>query len=175
MDAKTAKANAAAAKAQAKALRPWYKKKRFIFSGIIVALIALAAVSSGGGSDSDKDTSTPAADGGTTAPASNGAISNQSSGSNPAAADVTIVSCENDDTLDIGQPKVKILNHSSKPSNYIVAIKVESPDGKTLYDTAQASAENVANGQSTEVEGYMGKAIPPGAVCKVGEVTRYAS
>jgi len=47
MDAKSAKAAAKAAKAHAKALRPWYKKKRFIFSGVIVVLIIVIAASAG--------------------------------------------------------------------------------------------------------------------------------
>jgi len=47
MDAKSAKAAAKASKAYAKALRPWYKKKRFIFSGVIVLLIIIIAASAG--------------------------------------------------------------------------------------------------------------------------------
>jgi hypothetical protein len=60
MDAKSAKAAAKAAKAHAKALRPWYKKKRFIFSGIIVLLIVIIVVSSG-----TKKTTTSTASGST--------------------------------------------------------------------------------------------------------------
>lgn len=52
MDAKTAKAAAAMAKAQAKALRPWYKKKRFLVGGALVVLIGLAMASGGGSKDS---------------------------------------------------------------------------------------------------------------------------
>lgn len=46
--AKNAKADAKAAKARAKALRPWYRKKRVIFPAVIVVLIIIIAVSSGG-------------------------------------------------------------------------------------------------------------------------------
>lgn len=45
------KAAAKAAKAYAKATRPWYKKKRWIISLAFVALIAVSAAVSGGGDD----------------------------------------------------------------------------------------------------------------------------
>jgi uncharacterized protein DUF5067 len=48
------KADAKAAKAYAKAERPWYKKKRWIFSlGLIALIIIVSAVSGGGGGSSD--------------------------------------------------------------------------------------------------------------------------
>lgn len=47
-----AKAAAKAAKAYAKSLRPWYKKKRFIVPGALVALVVVISMASGGGSDS---------------------------------------------------------------------------------------------------------------------------
>jgi hypothetical protein len=46
-----AKAAAKAAKAYAKAQRPWYKKKRFIAPAGVVAVIAAIAISTAGGSD----------------------------------------------------------------------------------------------------------------------------
>jgi hypothetical protein len=53
-DPKLAKADAQAAKARAKALRPWFKKKRFIVPIGLVVLIGLGqAVGGGGGSSSD--------------------------------------------------------------------------------------------------------------------------
>lgn len=52
-DHKLAKAKAAAAKAEAKALRPWYKKKRFIFPAIIVLLIFISTASNGGKNDNE--------------------------------------------------------------------------------------------------------------------------
>jgi hypothetical protein len=53
-----AKANAKAAKAYAKAQRPWFKKKRFI---IPLALVALMGIGGIFGGDDDKTTTTPAA------------------------------------------------------------------------------------------------------------------
>jgi hypothetical protein len=54
------KAEAAAAKAYAKAQRPWYKKKRWILSiGAVLLIVIIAAASSGGGDDSSEP-ATPA-------------------------------------------------------------------------------------------------------------------
>jgi hypothetical protein len=53
-----AKADAKAAKAHTKALRPWYKKKRWILSLGLILLIGIASV----GSSSEDGTSPPTAD-----------------------------------------------------------------------------------------------------------------
>lgn len=45
------KADAAAAKAYAKANRPWFKKKRWWLAGLIVLIVIIAAATSGGGGD----------------------------------------------------------------------------------------------------------------------------
>ena len=52
-DHKVAKAKAAAAKAEAKAMRPWFKKKRILIPGILVLIIAAVTFSNNGnGADS---------------------------------------------------------------------------------------------------------------------------
>lgn len=51
-DPKAAKADLAAAKAKSKALRPWFKKKRFIIPIAIVAIIIIANVANTGGGES---------------------------------------------------------------------------------------------------------------------------
>lgn len=50
---KAAKADAKAEKAREKALRPWYKKKRFVVPLAVVAVMVIAGVASGGGDGSD--------------------------------------------------------------------------------------------------------------------------
>lgn len=55
-------AQAKADKAYAKAMRPWYKKKRFILPAILLVAIAISSASGGGSSDSNKSSeSKPAA------------------------------------------------------------------------------------------------------------------
>lgn len=58
-DYRTAQADAKAAKARAKALRPWYKKKRYILGGALVAIVLIGIAGSAGSSDDETD-STPA-------------------------------------------------------------------------------------------------------------------
>lgn len=57
MSSKEVQAEAKAAKARAKAMRPWWKKKRVILPLGLVALIAIAAIA-GGGDGGDSDTGT---------------------------------------------------------------------------------------------------------------------
>lgn len=56
-----AKAEAKAAKARAKAMRPWFKKKRFILGGLLVLVVIGAAA--GGGGDTDNSGSNLSANG----------------------------------------------------------------------------------------------------------------
>lgn len=66
-DPKAAKADAAAERARAKAMRPWYKKKRFIIPLAILVLAIIGIALGGGGDETDiKDITAPA---GTTPPA----------------------------------------------------------------------------------------------------------
>lgn len=60
-DTRTARADAAAERARHKAMRPWYRKKRFILLGLILILVGLAVA--GSGSDTD-DTPEVAGSGG---------------------------------------------------------------------------------------------------------------
>lgn len=55
-DPKLAKAEAAAEKAKAKSLRPWYKKKRFIVPLAIVVIIIFINVANAGGGNSSSET-----------------------------------------------------------------------------------------------------------------------
>lgn len=59
--AREARADAMAEKARAKAMRPWYKKKRFIIPIALVVLIVIA--SAAGGGDKAKDKATEAVEG----------------------------------------------------------------------------------------------------------------
>ena len=149
--------------------RPWYKKKRFILGGILALLIVAVVATSGGGGDDktaggDK-TEQPKADDGVS-----GGL-----GTADAAKDVEIVSCLNDDVLQIGQPVVRITNNSSKRSDYYLTVAVETDEGKTQVDTAIGSADGLEPGQSTEADTIMMEPIPEGATCRLVEVQRTAS
>src|SRR5690606_17373878 len=66
---KEAKAAAKAARAHAKALRPWYRKKRWWAVGALVLVIGVAAVAGGGADEADDEPAAPASDPAATQPA----------------------------------------------------------------------------------------------------------
>ena|SRR5215475_9579626 len=93
-----------------------------------------------------------------------------------AAKDVTITSC----TTVNGRPtaKVKIVNHSSKTSNYIVAVAFDSSDGSIHYRSSlSSSAKNVAPGQTIQrnAAAIQSSSSSGKFTCKVSSVTRFAS
>src|SRR5664279_4448259 len=57
-DHRALKAEAKAAKAYAKASRPWYKKKRFIIPAVLVVLVVVISAANAGGSKSSKQSAT---------------------------------------------------------------------------------------------------------------------
>jgi hypothetical protein len=63
-DARTARADAKAEKARAKAMRPWFKKKRFILPLALVVVIVIAVIASAGGSKKSNTSSTAVFSGG---------------------------------------------------------------------------------------------------------------
>lgn len=138
MSAKEAKAQAKAAKAYAKAQRPFWKKKRVILPAIVVLLI-IVLVASNGGDDKDASTNSPTA----------GSEVSKGLGARDASGDVTVVRLADPDVLGFRTAEVKITNNSSKRSNYLVELSLESTDGRTQYDTAVATAQNVDPGQTT--------------------------
>jgi len=161
-------------------MRPFYKKKRFILVGVLLLIIVISvAASAGKKSDKSTSTTTTAAAGGqaqgaTTVPTT-GTRSVVAPGSKSAADDVTVSTCTNDPTLNIGSVKVKVTNHSSKASNYLITVTVSSADGKTQIDTGNAAVQSLNPNQSTVTDATVTKAVPAGSVCKVSDVLRTAA
>lgn len=75
----------AAAAARARALRPWYRKKRYIFGGPLAGLIVIAVIAAIAGGDDDDTTFTPSSDGRTSA------ATESSSGDPPGIGDLVEV------------------------------------------------------------------------------------
>lgn len=157
------------------------------FLGIIVAAIGA------GSGDDDKvatsdTTTTVVPSGGTvpgsvaptpapTVPAQVTVPGKPSGGANPAEADVKITKCGLSEFGNLYTATLAITNNSSKPSNYIINITFESPDGKQRYAEGYAASNNVPNGQTSNTEAGALTQAPAGQqfVCKVAKVTRYAS
>jgi hypothetical protein len=158
MDARTAKAEAKAAKARAKALRPWWKKKRvWLSAGVVVLVIAIAASASGSGDKNAAGVSTGLA-------------------TKDAAGDVTKLAMQGPDALGYRRVEVSVTNHSSKRSDYLIELSIESVDGATRIDSTTVFVTNLEPGQSTTENGLVSvKDVPAGAVAKVKTVSRHAS
>lgn len=75
-----AKADLRAAKARDKAMRPWYKKKRFILPLALVAMVVLGVAASGGEGDGDE----PIAAGGETEDAAESTAESEAAAETPA-------------------------------------------------------------------------------------------
>jgi ABC-type uncharacterized transport system permease subunit len=123
-----AKAQAKAAKAYAKAIRPWYKKKRFV---IPLAVVALAIVSSAlsSGDDSPTASDTPAADA-------------------PAAA-------PEDQTPAATTPKKKKVE--KKVAKKVATVKVSAKDLLAAYEDNELAADQRFKGKTLQVSGVMSK------------------
>ena len=95
-------------------------------------------------------------------------------GSSP-SKDVTIVSC----TTVNGQPtaKVRIVNHSSKTSSYIVSVAFDSSNGDVHIRSSlsSSSTSNVKPGESVEQTVGVSKSVSGTFTCKVSSVMRFAS
>jgi hypothetical protein len=149
-------------KALAKASRPWYAKKRTWFLGFVGLVIIVAAGSS-------------ASSGGGTSTKTNGGVSSLSgNGKNPPQADVTLDKCGAAQYIDYPQATVRITNHSSERSNYMVSVNFLDASG-TVIGSGTALASNVEPGQSAvDTAGGIGAHGAP-AQCKVVNVDRFAS
>jgi hypothetical protein len=163
--AKDAKIAAKVAKAEAKALRPFYKKKRWWLVGG-VAVIVVASVAGAGSSEQTSNS-------GSNSETSGGVSSGL--GSKDASADVIDLDCGQPDIIGAIYPKVTIKNNSSKASTYFITVVYESADGATRYDSTIVSSMGLGPGQTTVEEGIVMGDIPSGAICKVTEVQRTAS
>lgn len=159
-----AKAEAAAAKARAKSLRPWYKKKRFLLPLAFVLLIVIIAAA-GGGDDTDVATTD---NGSEDRPATRSGNTE-----NPPTQDVAIERCAVDDVLDLPEAGGTITNNSSAPSNYVIHVEFLQ-DGRRVAEGFDAHNE-VAPGQQVNWEAT-GTPQARGAIeCRITRVERYAA
>ncbi len=169
---RAAKADARAEKARAKAMRPWFKKKRFIIPLALVALGIIASVGSSGGGTKDANANDNAS---ATTAANDAAKSDFSTNSDhPPADDVTLVSCTKTviDTVDV---QLDVTNHSSKESNYTMELSIEDSSGAKIGD-GFASTDNVNPGQVAHVKGVATLDSEASQFsCKVEKVERFAA
>lgn len=178
------RATAAAAKAYAKAQRPWYRKKRFLLPLAFVVVIAIA-MAAGGGDDGDGDVATGSstdADGGKGAGSSEDADEGagipksdfSTNTENPPGADVELAGC----SVEFGMvtANLRVVNNSSKPSDYFITLGFTDETGAKVGD-GLASTSNVAPGQVANIDGVgtVSDAAVGEVTCVIEEVERFAS
>jgi hypothetical protein len=175
--AREAKAEAKAAKARAKELRPFWKKKRWWLLAVVVVVVASSALGSGG-SDSDNDSNSNSS--GSSGSSSSGDSGTQDTigtglGSKDATGDINSLDCGSADEIGFISPSVSVTNNSSKTSTYFITVVAESADGATKYDDTIIMITELAPGQTMTEEGLFTNDIPAGSTCKITEVQRTAS
>ena len=168
-EAKLAKAAAKAAKAEARALRPFYKKKRWWLLAAVVVVSVAAATSGGTGTNQTTSSGDDSSATQTEDSISTGL------GSKDASDDIVDIDCGTPDAIGISYPTVTIKNNSSKQSDYFVTLVAESADGSTRYADTIVSVMGLNPGQTTTEKGMWMEEFPSGAICKVSEVQRTAS
>ncbi|MET8540486.1 hypothetical protein ABZW03_07495 [Kitasatospora sp. NPDC004799] len=95
-------------------------------------------------------------------------------GGGDAAKDAEITKCTINDVLKMPEAEVKITNHSSKSSNYIVQLEFTDAAGTRVAEGA-AATNNLAPNQAA-VQKAPGAAQVSGKVsCRITNVTRYAA
>jgi len=182
--AREAKAEAKAAKARAKGLRPFYKKKRWWLLAVVVVAVGGSALGSGG-SDESNDAGSSNSSGSEESSSTEATSSTEESstedtigtglGSKDATADINSLDCGTPDAIGMTYPSVSVTNNSSKTSTYFITVVAESADGATKYDDTIIMITELASGQTMTEEGMFTNELPAGAVCKITEVQRTAS
>lgn len=129
-------------------------------AALAVALIAVLGCASGAGSGSGD--------------------SIRASREKPGLDDVEIKACRVSSNQFLGyESTVKVTNNSSKTSNYMITVVVQSDDGSTQLETINFAVQRLDPGQSTEQTepgGSRDKVVAGESfTCKVSDVTRYAA
>lgn len=143
-------------KALAKASRPFYKKKRYWFLAIVAIVVIIIIAVQAGGSNSH-----------------NGVTTQSGNQAHPPQADVQITKCAEGPVSGLPDIEVKITNHSSQRSNYLIQANLLDHAGTKIGD-AVGSSNNVEPGQ-TAIERLAGTTTGTLATCRLASVNRYAS
>lgn len=163
--AREAKAEARAARARAKAMRPWYLKKRFWLLGVI-ALIVVVMVATGGSKSDTNTTASPTA--------AAGAKTSSNNTENPPQNDIAVEQCTGPNVLGMPEVSGKIVNNSSKSSNYMFHIEFLDGAG-TRIASGYVIENDVAAGQTATWTATGDSQTAAPATCRVVDVERFAA
>ncbi|WP_420706905.1 FxLYD domain-containing protein [Streptomyces sp. NRRL F-2664] len=133
----------------------------------VVALLLIGGLLLGGGGNPDRRPVAPESrPAGTEAPTGREATGPK--------GDVQITACGVDSSTGWPSADLLITNRSSKPSTYLVHVEFVDAAGRRLSE-AYASSSGVAPGQQSAVEAQGLDQVPAGTVCRITDVTRFAS
>lgn len=160
-DSREAAAQAAAAKAYAKAQRPWWRKKRWWVLAVVVVVVIAAAASSGGGKKNS-------------ASRHSGVSTLSGNETHPPQDDVAVTGC----TAGVAgtvTATVTVTNHSSQRSDYLIGVTFQDGAGVQIGDTSR-TADNVDAGQTARIDaGAFVSGDATGVKCVIKSVQRTAS
>ena len=131
--------------------------------GIVGLIVAIAVIASAAGGSKHHGSSS-----------SNSGVS-QGVASQDATGDVKLGLVQAPDAIGIRYEKITVVNHSSKRSDYMISVAVQSADGKTQYDTGTALINNVDPSQTASDKVMFTNHIPAGAKVVLKTVQRTAS
>jgi len=141
-------------------------KLRNSLLGIVGLIVAIVVATHAGGESKHS--------GSTNSGSSNSGVS-RGLAAQDATGDVKLGRPQAPDVLGIRYETVTVVNHSSKRSDYVIDVAVQSADGKTQYDTGTALINNVDPGQTASDKVMFTNHIPAGAKIVLKTVERTAA
>jgi len=141
-------------------------KLRNSLLGIVGLIVAIVVATHAGGESKHS--------GSTNSGSSNSGVS-RGLAAQDATGDVKLGPPQAPDVLGIRYETVTVVNHSSKRSDYVIDVAVQSADGKTQYDAGTALINNVDPGQTASDKVMFTNHIPAGAKIVLKTVERTAA
>jgi len=139
-------------------IKGWIKRHKILT--VVIALIVIGGIATAGGGSKDTDKENKKTE--------------KTVKSSSEADDVKLIACT-DDALGFVQADLEATNSSSKKSDYLVTVAIESADGKTKYGDATAYITGVEPGQTAKQTASAFDKAEPGYVCRISDVNRSAS
>lgn len=141
------------------------QKKRIAIIASVLLVGGCGVAAANGGGD------TPTA---SEASRSDGPLTLSTNEKNPPAADVKLTTCRVDSTLQLPEAKLKVTNHSSKPSDYLINVEFLDRSGTRVAETA-AMQSALSPGKSALTEAMGDNQVKGKVTCKVTKVDRFAT
>jgi hypothetical protein len=144
--------------------------------GAVAAVIVVVSIASGNSGSTDPTTSGSSNLSDTSDTSKDDAVSNSTNEEHPPARDVKVAKCEVDNSYDLNMAtaSLKVTNHSSKTSDYVITVEFVSGDGTRVGESAAIlNALRPSQSAKTDATGESGGERH--LTCKVTQVERFSS